>query len=187
MGVVHHRLIFFMSKKTFRRYLDSLSEAELREALLKLYDKFPEVKQFYLMELGEAEDRETVLQVYREQLRDLYFGAYRTIWTPVKASEAQNILKAFKKVAVFPHELVDILLHRVEQALKASQCFGFQGYPFYDSATSSYRQALDLIEKEKLQALFSERLETLIEAAKRDWLYWGEELQALRDKHLPPA
>lgn len=173
-----------MAKAELRRYLASLDAEELRKEIEKLYGQFPQIKRYYDMDLGGEAGREALLNDYKEQIRLAYFGQYRTIWTSAKASNIQQILKEFRKIAIFAQDEVELCLHRVEQALKASQCFGFQGYAFYDSATVSFRQALELMHKEQLNSLFEEKVGALIEAAERDFLHWGKELDALRKQVL---
>ena len=61
-----------MRKSNFTKFLNSLTEEELREEMDKLYSKYKPIKDYYTMELGETEDRKKLLDRAKKGIERLY-------------------------------------------------------------------------------------------------------------------
>jgi hypothetical protein len=97
----------------FKKLINEMNEAALREELLKLYTKLPIVKYFYNQDLMTEEERHVVLKSYKDKI-------YKQFWTPkgnpkmANNSQIRSIIAEFEKIAVFPYDVIDLLIYRVE-------------------------------------------------------------------------
>ena len=72
-------------KRELKKYLNSLEEKELINEIVKLYDKFKLVKQYYELELGN--DSSKLLDEFKEKIRKEYLptrGFGRAIFSILK-------------------------------------------------------------------------------------------------------
>jgi hypothetical protein len=104
-----------MSERLLKKHLKDLSEQELKEELLKLYHKLPQVKTYYKAELSA--DGGKIYEAYKTKLnreiRKLYnvkFGGYRN-------KEMNGIINEFEKMAVFKVDIAQLMLHRVQECV----------------------------------------------------------------------
>ncbi len=124
-----------MSEKALKKYIKNLSEAELKEELIKLYQKLPQVKTYYKAELSV--DGTKVYEEYKKKLdreiRKLYnvkFGGYRN-------KEMNAIINEFEKMAVFKVDIAQLMLHRVKECVTFINQFGVEDES-YCVATSKH-------------------------------------------------
>ncbi|HFA51627.1 MAG TPA: hypothetical protein ENJ95_21650 [Bacteroidetes bacterium] len=109
--------------RDFKKYLASLDEAALRDELLRLFRKLPQVQEFYMQELLSDSERKAMLDSYKKKI-------YNQYWTrggnPRRFSNAEirKLQTAFEKVSVFPVEVIDLLLYRTEVATEWAHTFG---------------------------------------------------------------
>ncbi len=156
-----------ITKVTFQKHLFQLDRKEMAQELLKLFGKFDNVRQFYQMDLGG--DTSELLNVYKEKIRKEYFPN-RGFGEP-KASIIRKILSDFKKVSVFEHDLIDLLLYRVELGVRFTNEFGDIDEPFYRSVTNSFDDALKLITENISHARFQDRCAGIVLATRH--IGWG--------------
>ena len=135
-------------KRELKKYLNSLEEKELINEIVKLYDKFKPVKQYYELELGN--DSSKLLDEFKEKIRKEYlptrgFGRARS-------SIARKIVADFRKISIHSKDLVDLMLFRTEIMIEFSETFGDIDEQFYSSLESSFEQACKIIRKEKLES-----------------------------------
>ena len=74
-----------------------------------------------------------------------------------KASEVRRIISDFKRISVFPFDIADLILYRVELAVKFTNTYGDIDERFYTSTETAYEEALKLIQANNLQEYFRER------------------------------
>ncbi len=156
-----------LTKLTQKKHLDELHKKEVVEEILKLYAKFPQVKEYYQMELSE--DTQSFVEGYKKKIKAIYFPA-RGFRHP-RASAIRRIISKFKKVAVFDYDVVDLLLYRVENGIAYSKTFGGIDEAFYTSIESSFDEALKLIAKNNLFADFKDRCQQMVNDS--EYIGWG--------------
>ena len=138
-----------------KKHLQSLTHDELVEEILKLTKKFKEVKAYYEMDLGDSKQQSVLLNEFKAKLKKQYFPT-RGYGDP-KASEVRKIISDFKKISVFSFDIADLILYRVELAVKFTNSYGDINERFYTSTETAYEEALKLIQTNNLQEHFRER------------------------------
>jgi len=168
--------------RDFKKYLSSLNEAELREELQKLFNKLPQVQEFYAQELMSESERKLMLDEYKKKI-------YVQFWTrggnPRVANnvEVRKVISAFEKVSVFSHELVDLLLYHTETITKQADQFGDTQVSSYKASFRSFEKAIELMVKHKLEDLFRARCEELLFFNNLDYAYM-DGLKLVFEQHI---
>jgi len=165
--------------KDLKTYLSSLDEAGLRAELLKLFGKLPQVQEFYAQELMPDSDRKAMLEEYKRKIDNQF-------WTrtgnPRNSGNAKikKLLTDFERASVFPSELVDLLLYRVETAADFASQFGGMPDAAYKASCSSFKKAVELMAEHKLEDYFRERCVALFGYDNLDYWYieWLKECYA---------
>ncbi|MEE9438732.1 MAG: DUF6155 family protein [Saprospiraceae bacterium] len=101
-----------MRKTTFTKFINSLSEEELKSELDKIYTKYKSVKEFYTMELGESKDRMLLLDKAKKKIAKLYDRRRARS----RVSKTNVIIKEMVTISIFDHELADVYLTHAEVA-----------------------------------------------------------------------
>lgn len=107
-----------MSKRALRKYLDQLSEDALREQILDLYNRFPEVKTYYDFVFNPKEDK--LLEEARSKIREEYFPVRRKK-AKARRSVAKKYIRHFHTLGVDPTLMADLMGFNLEIALKYSR------------------------------------------------------------------
>lgn len=161
----------------FKKLIQEMSEKELREELLKLYNKLPIVKDFYNQDLMTEEERQVVLKAYKDKI-------YKHYWTPKgnpkHASNAQikSLIAEYEKIAVFPYDVIDLLIFRVETTTDHANQFGGAPDADYNSAITAFKKAVKLINENRLKDHFEDRCKLIFRANNLDYWYI-EELETI--------
>ena len=167
----------------FKRFLAAMTEEELRAEMLKLFSKLEQVQAFYAQELMSDSDRKGILEDYKKKI-------YNQYWTRggnprrVSNAEIRKIIGEFEKVAVFPVEIIDLLLNRVEILTHWASQFGGAPDADYNAASNSFEKALKLMENNKLHTHFEQRCLELFKAHNLDYWYI-ENLESTYDSYFP--
>ena len=156
-----------------KKYLNELSEDELREEFLKLYKKFPILKEYFQQELSL--DGGGLVVDYKKKIRQHYFPTGRVVKRP-RAAKTRELLSRFRKLSLFPFDMVDLLLYQAETMVEfsASKGSGNKGYVsggFNQTLISRYKEGLQLIAAEGLQHDFMPRLQQMLKDAR--FMRWG--------------
>ena len=156
-----------------KKFLSELSEEELQEELLKLYKKFPIVKEYYQQELSQ--DGGGLVGDYKKKIRQHYFPSGRSVKRP-RAAKTRELLSRFRKLSPFPFDVADLLLYQAEtmvefSAGKGSGNKGFISGGFNQTLISRYKEALQLVVAEGLQQDFMPRLQQILKDAR--FMRWG--------------
>ena len=168
--------------KDFKTYLATLDEAGLREELLKLFGKLPQVQEFYAQELMPDTDRKAMLDEYKAKIHKQFWTKGGNPRSPSNA-EIKTLISSFEKVSVFPTELIDLLLYRVETATDFANQFGGMPDADYNASYNAFKKAVELIAKHKLEAMFRARILEIFEHGNLDY-YHIEDLQEAFHEHF---
>jgi hypothetical protein len=146
------------SKKDLTKFLNDLSKEELIKEFEKLYQKFKEVKTFYDIELSgdtTAIVNEVKKKIKNEYMPDRGFGKARS-------SVVKKLIDDFEKVSIYPKDLVEVNLYRVEMAVEFTEEYGDIDEAFYTSAENAFERTLKLIEKHQLYSEFKLRCKEIL-------------------------
>lgn len=151
-----------MRRSTFLKHINNISEEDLRDELVQLFNKIPEVKAFYSLELGSEKDREKIYHKAKESIKAKYrTKSYRKPRRP-RIQKINTILKELEKKAVFKWEMIDIYLFNAEQGLLFMRTYKFYSEPLKNTIVNSLKGALPLIEESLFQEKFKDRVEAII-------------------------
>ena len=149
------------TKRALSKFLKQSSKAELEKEVKMLYDKFSEVKNYY--EIAFTTDTTKTVKAYKSKIYKEYF---KRNGAPGKGSSnaSRKIITDFKKIATFPKDVIDLLLYRVDVMLDFAN-YGDLNEAFYNSLTRSFDEACQLIASERLEEVFKNDCERLMNDA----------------------
>lgn len=154
----------------FKQLIAQMDEAELREELLKLYTKLPLVKDFYNQDLMTEEERQEVLNTFKTRI-------YKEYWTSKSNPKLPNntnikkILDEYEKIAVFPFDVIDLLVYRVETNTDHANTFGGTSDGCYNTSITSFKKAMKLMNENNLRSYFENRCKDIFRANNIDYWY----------------
>ena len=117
------------------------------------------------MELGGEAERQKIYDKAKKDIYNLYFIRGIPRKRP-RIAKIKVILKELKKLSVFSHETVDLLLSTTETSLDYLGRRSYTTTATYNSCIDSFEQALDLIEG-GMQDDFQDRCKKIVSRAKR--------------------
>lgn len=147
--------------KDLRTFLDSLDEAELREEILKLFGKLTQVQEFYAQELMSDKERKAMLEGYRRKIHGYFWTRTGNRKRPSNA-KLRELINNYEKVSVFPSEVIDLLLYRVETATAYASKLGRMPEASYKASYNAFKKAVELIALHQFEDRFQERCEAIL-------------------------
>jgi Family of unknown function (DUF6155) len=164
----------------FKQLIAQMDETELREELMRLYNKLPLVKDFYNQDLMTEEERQEVLKTYKSKVYKEYWTSRDNPKIP-NNTNVKKILEEYEKIAVFPYDIIDLLIYRVETNTDHANTFGGTSDGSYNTSITSFKKAMKLIADNNLQSHFEERCNKILKAKNIDYWYI-EQLEILFDE-----
>jgi hypothetical protein len=169
---------------TFKKFIESLSEEELRSELLKLYSDNNDVKRHYLMELGSESDRKKVFDKAKKDIASKFkTRSFRKPKRP-RISKVNAILKEMNDISIFKDEMAALYLYTCEIALDFMEDYYFYSEPVVNNVFKSFQAACELIQADMAEEAFSQRCETLIDKAFDVNEYLGQAMQSTYDEYF---
>lgn len=154
-----------------KKILDEMSEEELKQEILKLYNKLPQVKDFYNQDLMTEEERQEVLEKYKQKI-------YKEFWTSkgnpkgmVNNSTIKNIISEYEKICLFQYDLVDLLIYRVEISTEYAEQYGGMAESNYNTSITTFKKAMKIIQENNFLAHFEKRIKILLKSTNLDYWY----------------
>ncbi|MEI6408807.1 MAG: DUF6155 family protein [Bacteroidota bacterium] len=144
-----------------KKYFATLDEAALREELFKLFNRLPQVQEFYAQELMSESERKIVLEAYKKKIYSQFWTASGNPRNNISNTDLRRLIADFENVSLFPHELVDLILYRVEIATEYADMFGGMSDSNYNAAQNAFEKAVELMAEHKLGGHFKARCEKL--------------------------
>lgn len=169
-----------MRKSTFQKHINQLGEDDLRQELLLLFNKVPEVALYYKMELGTEKERTKMYDKAKADIASKY--KTRSIRKPrrPRIQKIKKIISELNKLTVFSYEMIDIYLFNTESAIQFHNNYDFHSTPLFNTILNSFESALDLIEQNMMEDTYRERCQKI--AYSCDYLY-NELLTLFNDKY----
>ncbi|WP_299209965.1 DUF6155 family protein [uncultured Dokdonia sp.] len=149
-----------MSKRALKKYLDELDQEALKEQVIDLYDRIPQVKTFYDFVFNPKED--TLIEAAKIKISNEYFPTKRKR-ARKRRSVAQKYIKQFKLLGVDPKLLADLMLFNIEIAQTYSASVLQMPEAFHKSMLTSFKEALQYLSYHQLKEDFGSRIESIIE------------------------
>lgn len=168
-----------MSRTAFNKFVNSLSEDELRAELKAIYGKIAELKKHYAMELGSDADRKKLFDKSKKDIRNLLYIGDKPRKRP-RIQKIKNILKEQAKLSVFQHETADLYLYAAEMQMKYIYSRYTAVKAVYNNCLLNYETACDLILQLSLQDDFKSRCTKLADKATHVYLIEDGILEAYK-------
>ncbi|CAM4392485.1 DUF6155 family protein [Zobellia nedashkovskayae] len=143
-----------MSKRKLKKYLNEIDKDAIEEQLLDLYDRFPEVKEYYNFIFNPKEDK--LVQEAKTKISNEYFPVRRRR-PKARRSVAQKFIKHFIKLGVDPHLIADVMLYNLEIAQVFEKNRNIPD-AFYKSMMNSFTEAVQFISINGLLSDYKERI-----------------------------
>jgi len=102
-----------MSKKALKKYLQQLDASALKEQILDLYGRFPEVKTYYDFVFNPQEDK--LLREAMQRISEEYFPRRRKK-AKARRSVAHNYIRHFRTLGVDAVVLSELMAFNLETA-----------------------------------------------------------------------
>lgn len=155
-----------MRLSTFKKFVDSLGEEELKEELLRVYTKLDEVRTFYKMDLGTDKDRKRIFDNAKKLIAKKYVTkSYRKPRRP-RIQKVNKILSETRKSTVLDYEMIDIYLFTAETAVNFMIEYDFFSDVLVNNISGCFEKAQNLIKDNLMEEEFAERVEQIREKSK---------------------
>lgn len=168
-----------MRKTNFTKFINSLSEDELREEMDKLFTKYKPIKEYYTMELGSDDDRKKLLDKAKKGIIKLY----ERFRTRSRITKVNNILKDISAISIFDHELADVYMTHVEAATYHLNYFSWAKDADYNHLEKSFFRTVDLVTSSQSKDQFESRLQEVLSRLQKH-KYFVTELEIYYDDNL---
>lgn len=155
-----------MRKSQFTSHLERLEEAELRDELMRLYEKIPEVRTHYKMELGSESDRAKVFAAAKKEIEAKYKTKSLRKPRRPRIQKVRNVLSDLSKKAVFNYEMIDVYLFDVECALNFARKYDYFSQVLFNNINNSFSKAIDLIEQNLMADEYKTRCMKILELSR---------------------
>lgn len=166
-------------RNELKKFLTQLSKEELETEIGNLFEKYEQVQQHYTQDLGSDHDRQRLLLEYKEKMRKL-FGTNRRL--PL-ITAMKKIVNDYKKISIFPYELAQLMLYRIELSLELYQELGFLAIAFHNSTITAYEEVCELIRDNLLFTQFEKEMEQIICNKGRKTNYLGPDLVEVYNRY----
>ncbi len=151
-----------------KKYLKNCSQSELIDEIAELFKQIPAVKDFYQIKLNPQAEIE-VVEKYKKIVENEFFPARG--FGKARLSVARKAVNDYKKIAVSPESVADIMLFYVEQGVQFTREYGDINESFYSSMESMYETALQWIVKHGLEGVAEPRCRRIVELT--SGMGWG--------------
>ena len=156
-----------MSKRALKKYLEELDQEALKEQIIDLYERIPQVKTFYDFVFNPKEDK--LIEEAKIKISNEYFPTKRRR-ARKRRSVAQKFIKQFKLLGLDPKLLGDLMLFNIEIAQTYSASATKMPDAFFKSMLTSFKEALQYLSYHQLKEDFSTRIEGVIDTSEsQEW------------------
>ena len=125
------------------------------------------------------EERQVVLKTYKDKI-------YKQFWTSRGSprdypnnAQIRSLISEFEKIAIFPYDVIDLLIYRVEVTTDYANKFGGTLDADYNASITAFKRAVKLIKENNLKSYFDARCQIIFRADNLDYWY----IEHLKDLH----
>lgn len=170
-----------MSKRSLKKYLETLNEEQLREQIMQLYSTFKDVKVYYDFVFNPKEDK--LVREAKEKIANEYFPVKRRK-PRARRSVAQKYIKHFVTLGVNPVQVADVMWYNLEIATTFNSEKQVKQEAFYKSMARAFDEAMKYTLVHGVLDQFSNRIYKLhADISGQDWpsLYTVEQSMQLME------
>jgi len=144
---------------------------ELKQEILKLYNKLPQVKDFYNQEIMTEEERQVVLNKYKEKIYSEFWTSKGNPKGMINNSTIKNILSEYEKICLFEYDLLDLLIYRVEITTEFAEQHEGMAESNYHTSIITFKKAMKIMHDNNFITHFDKRIKILLKATNLDYRY----------------
>ncbi|MGE4290481.1 MAG: DUF6155 family protein [Salinivirgaceae bacterium] len=149
-----------MSKRELKKYLSTLTKAQLEDQLIDLYQRFKEVKAFYDFAFNPNEQK--LLDECKFKITKEYFPVNGRK-PKARRSVAQKYIKHFISLGADPVLIAEVMLYNIEVAQAFSADRTIKQDSFYSSMLKSFQEAVHFMHENGLFKNNLHRLEKIVD------------------------
>lgn len=149
-----------------KKQLAQKTKEELIKEIGQLYQKFPQVKEFYQAKAGNVDD---VLASYKKIIEKEFIEGKTRGMPKTRFSVARKALNDFKKITKEPLPVADLMLTYVESVSWFNTEFTPDVEEFYTRPEDMFEEALALLKQHNLLAHFRQRTRNIVQNATQAW------------------
>jgi len=152
-----------MSKIDLKKHLQSLTNEQLMETVLDMYDAMKPVKEYFEYFLNPNEKE--MLGKYKAIIVNEFYPKGKYTEPKTRFSVAKKAIAEFRVLKASPELLGDLMLTLPEMACKFTCDYGDMSEQYYESAYTNFKNALIYLQKNKLLDNFKLRCEDCVKYA----------------------
>jgi hypothetical protein len=146
-----------MGLADLKKELKKLDKEKLIDLIGDLYKKNKSAKEFFDFYVSPNEDE--LFKKYRDKVFEAF---YPKRGYGYNLKDGKQAINDFKKLGPATELLANLMLFYVESGVKFTNDFGDVNEAFYNSLTTTFVDALKIMDKENLLSHFEERVEKIV-------------------------
>jgi len=147
-----------MGLTDLKKELKKLDKEKLIDVIADLYKKNKSVKEFF--DFYVSPDENELFNKYRDKVFEAFYPKRGYSY---KLKDGKQAISDFKKFEPATELLASLMLFYVESGLKFTNDFGDVNEAFYNSLTTTFVDALKIIDKGNFLSKFEERVEKIVD------------------------
>jgi len=158
--------IMGFSLSDLKKALTKKSKADLVSEISILYQKFPQVKEFYQAQAGKPED---VLKKYKTIIEKEFIEGKARGLPKGRLSVGKKAISDFKKLTKDPELITELMLTFVESVSWFNTEYGPDRETFYTSPENMFEKVLELMKKNNLLIKYKSGAKKIVINATDGW------------------
>lgn len=150
-----------MSKIALKKHLQSLTNEQMIETVLEMYDNMKPVKEYFEFFLNPNEKE--MFEKYKTVIVNEFYPKGKYTEPKTRFSVAKKAIADFRALKPSPELLGSLMLTLPEMACMFTRDYGDMWEQYYDSAYNNFKFALIYLQKNNLLDNFKSRCEACVE------------------------
>jgi hypothetical protein len=151
-----------LSLTDLKRNLAQKSKEELVQEISILYQRFPQVKDYYQIQ-ASAEDE--VVQKYKNLIIEEFTEGKRRAFPKARLAAGKKAVSDFRKLTSNPELIIDVMLTYVETVSSFNSNFSPDTEEYYTSPEDMFEKALAMMKEDNLLSKFKTRAQKIVRNA----------------------
>jgi hypothetical protein len=166
-----------MSKLALKKHLQSLTNEQMIETILELYEIIKPVKEYFEFFLNPNEQE--MLEKYKAIIVNEFYPKGKYAQPKMRFSVAKKAIADFRVLKPSPELLGDLMITLAEMACKFTYDYGDMTEQYYESAYTNFRNALIYLQKNNLLDNFKLRCTDCVKYASSCGYGFADEISDL--------
>lgn len=173
-----------MSKTTLKKHLLSLTNEQVIELLLGLYDSSKPAKEYFEYFLNP--DEQAKFDKYKAIIIHEFYPKGKFVEPKIRFSVAKKAIAEFRSLNPSPELLGDLMITLPEMACKFTNEYGDMSEQYYNSVANNFEKALKFLITHNLMEQFKLRCQDCVKYADPCGYGFAEEMEDLYNEYYNP-